>query len=115
LRVAVSSNPHASPSRLSANSFSCAHTQTTQAKKMAHTLSLRYTQPTEKICFTVAHGNSEFRDLHKELISPFKWLTLLMYRGQKVSRCSQHTAAVMWSKLQVKTGTAELESTACTL
>ena len=72
----MSSNPHASPSKLSANSFffTCAHTHT--GKKMASRTFVQATvarAPTvsTNICF---YNHTQFRDLYEELISSFKWL-----------------------------------------
>lgn len=101
-------------------SFSGAHTQTTQAQRWpVHTFRGIVAHIRHKICFTVTHRNSG--DLYKELIRPFKRLqevddshtpnTTCEIQGQKVRRRSQHTVAVMWSKLRVETEIAEQGST----
>lgn len=112
----MSSNPHASPSRLSANSF-FPHTHTHRQKDgCMHTCSNYYGTHTPQIHALQSH--TEIQGFVQGINKPFQvatrrgWLshtpnTAREIQGQKVRHHLQQTAAIMWSKLRVETEIAE--------
>lgn len=104
-------------------SFCLVHTRTRQAKRRPHAHSLqmlrrKYTTKYALESHTEIQGF--VRGINKSFSSGFrKGMTLTHtpktareIQGQKVRRRSQHTPAVMWSKLRVETEIAERGSTA---
>lgn len=114
----MSSNPHASPRRLSGNSCFLVRTLRKHSQRDGSNTFTERLRCSCKICPTESRGFVQY----KELIRPFKQLqegddshtpqTSCEIQGQKVRRSSLHTEAVMWSKLPVETEIAERGSTA---